>query len=132
MNESERNVDPLDTLLRASVPEPLLDDGFVLRTMAGVDQAARRMPVQRRATPVAPIVIARALVAENRRHAAQARRWRWVVAGVIVGSFLMLLAMALSPGSVSIEIAAPSQWAPLTLLMAIGALTIAWRELRNT
>ena len=55
MNESERTHDALEALLRASAPEPLLDDGFVARTMAAVDQAAHALPAQRRAAPVAPI-----------------------------------------------------------------------------
>ncbi len=131
MNESERNDDALDILLRAGAPEPLFDDGFVARTMAAVDQAARSLPAPPRATPVAPLTIARALVAEKRRHAEQARMWRWAMVGVGVGFFLMIGVVVVSPGRVSIEIPDPLQWAPLAVLMAVGALSIAWRELRN-
>jgi hypothetical protein len=131
MNESARNDDALDALLHASAPEPLVDDGFVARTMVAVDQATRSLPVVRRATPVAPLAIARALVVERRRHAEQARLWRWAIAGVVAGFFLMLVTVAVSPGRASIEIPDPSQWVPLAVLMAVGALSIAWRELRD-
>ena len=132
MNESERIDDALDALLRASAPQPLLDDGFVARTMTAVDQAARALPAQRRAAPVAPIVVARALAAEHRRHEAQARLWRWAIAGVIAGFVLLVVAVALSPdGSVVIAAPAPQQWYPLCLLAAIGAVWVAWRELRR-
>ena len=130
MNDPEPD-DALDALLRASAPEPLLDHGFVARTMAAVDQAARQLPAPRRAAPVAPAAIARALVAENRRHAAQARLWRWAMAGVVVGFFLMLVAVGVSPEGVAIQIPSPSQWAPLALLMMVGALGVAWRSLRD-
>ena len=133
MNESDLTDDALDGLLRASAPEPLLDDGFVARTMTAVDQAARALPAQRRAAPVAPIVVARALAAEHRRHEAQARLWRWAIAGVIAGFVLLVVAVALSPdGSVVIAAPAPQQWYPLCLLAAIGAVWVAWRELRRS
>ena len=133
MNESERIDDPLDALLRTSAPEPLLDDGFVARTMAAVDQAAHALPAQRRAAPVAPIAIARALAAEHRRHEAQARLWRWAAAGVAAGFVLLVAAVAMSPdGGVTIAAPAPQQWYPLCALAAIGALWVAWRELRRS
>ena len=133
MNESDLPDDALDGLLRASAPEPLLDDGFVARTMSAVDQAAHALPVQRRATPVAPIVIARALAAEHLHHEAQARLWRWAVAGVVAGFVLLVAAVVLSPnGSVTIAAPAPQQWYPLCVLLAVGAIWVAWRELRST
>ena len=133
MNESDLTDDALDGLLRASAPEPLLDDGFVARTMTAVDQAARALPAQRRAAPVAPIVVARALAAEHRRHEAQARLWRWAIAGVIAGFVLLVVAVALSPdGSVVVAAPAPQQWYPLCLLAAVGAVWVAWRELRRS
>jgi hypothetical protein len=133
MNASELTDDALDALLRASAPEPLLDDGFVVRTMTAVDQAARALPAPRRAAPVAPIAIARALAAEHRRHEAQARLWRWAVAGVAAGFVLLVAAVVLSPdGSVTIAAPAPQQWYPLCLLAAIGAIWVAWRELRRS
>ena len=133
MNESDLPDDALDGLLRASAPEPLLDDGFVARTMTAVDQAAHALPAQRRAAPVPPIAIARALAAENLRHEAQARLWRWAVAGVIAGFVLLVAAVALSPnGSVTIAAPAPQQWYPLCALLAVGAIWVAWRELRST
>jgi len=132
MNESALPDDALDALLRIGAPEPLHDDGFVARTMAAVDQAARAAVVRRRPAPIAPIVIARALADEHRRHAAQARRWRWASAGVIAGFALLVAAMALSPdGSVTIAAPAPQQWYPLCTLLAVGAIWVAWRELRR-
>ena len=128
MNDLHRKDDALDALLRASAPERLLDDGFVSRTMAGVDRAAGRRPAPRR---LAPAAIARALVTENRRHAAQARRWRWAMAGVGTGLVLMLVAVAVSPEGVTLEIPPPSQWASVALLAMAGALGVAWRSLRD-
>ena len=133
MNESDLTDDGLDGLLRASAPHALPDDGFTARTMAAVDQAAHAQPVPRRATPVAPIVIARALAAEHSRHEAQARLWRWAVAGVIAGFVLLVAAVALSPGDGSVSLTAPEpqQWYPLCLVSAIGAIWLAWREFRS-
>lgn len=130
MNESDLTDDAIDDLLRASAPEPLLDDGFVARTMTAVDQATRALPVPRRTAPVAPIAIARALAAEHRHHEAQARLRRWAVAGVMAGFVLLIAAVALSPeGSVTIAAPRPQQWYPLCLLAAIGAVWAAWREM---
>lgn len=131
MNPSDLTDDALDSLLRTTAPEPLVDDGFVVRTMAAVDHAARGVAVQRRATPVAPIAIARALAAEQRRHAAQARLWRWATAGVVAGLLLMIVAVLLSPTDGSVVAPPPRQLAPLSLLLAIGAFWVAWRELRS-
>ena len=131
MNESDLADDALAGLLRAAAPAPLADGGFVARTMAAVDHAARGVPVRRRPTPVAPIAIARALAGEQRRHAAQARLWRWAIAGVIAGFLLMIVAVLLSPTDGSIAVPPPRQWVPLTVMMAIGALWVAWRELRS-
>ena len=131
MNESDLDDDALDGLLRAEAPGPLVDDGFVARTMAAVDHAARGVAVQRRATPAAPIAIARALAAEQRRHAAQARLWRWATAGVVAGLLLMIVAVLLSPTDGSVAVPPPQQWYPLSLLLAIGAFCVAWRELRS-
>ena len=132
MNESTHPDDALDALLRISAPAPLRDDGFVARTMTAVDQAARALAVQRRPTPVAPIAIARALAAERQRHDAQARLWRWAFAGVFAGFVLLVAAVVISPeGSVWLLAPAPQQWFPLCTLTAIGALWVAWRELRK-
>ena len=130
MNESDLPDDAMDALLRLGAPEPLPDDGFVSRTMTAVDQAARAAVVRRRPAPVAPVVIARALADEHRRHEAQARQWRWATAGVVAGFLLLVAAMALSPDGSSLTIAAPppQQWTPLCLLLSIGAIWIAWRE----
>jgi hypothetical protein len=132
MNESDLTDDGLDGLLRAGAPRALPDDGFTARTMAAVDQAAHAQAVRRRSTPVAPIVIARALAAEHSRHEAQARLWRWAIAGVIAGFVLLVAAVALSPGEGSVSITAPEplQWFPLCGLLAVGAVWMAWRELR--
>lgn len=132
MNESDRPDDALDSLLRASAPQPLPDDGFVARTMTAVDRAGRAMDTPRRTTPVAPLAIARALAAENRRHEARARLWRWAIVGVLAGFALLVAAVALSPdGGVTIAAPAPQQWYPLCLLLAIGAVWYAWRESRR-
>ncbi len=134
MNESDLTDDALDGLLRASTLEPVLDDGFVARTMTAVDQATRALAAQRRPAPVAPLAIARALAAENRRHEAQARLWRWAAAGVIAGFVLMLAAVVLSPSQDGLTLVLPPdphQWGPLCTLMAVGALWLAWRELRR-
>jgi len=132
MNESDLPDDKLEHLLRASAPAPLLDDGFVARTMTALDQATQAMAVPPRPAPVAPIAIARALAAEHRRHEAQARLWRWAVAGVVAGFVLLVAAVALSPdGSVTIAAPPPQQWYPLCLLLAVGAVWYAWRESRR-
>jgi peptidoglycan/LPS O-acetylase OafA/YrhL len=132
MNESHFPDDPLDALLHASAPESLPDGGFVARTMTAVDQAERAKATQRRTTPVAPIVIARALAAEHRRHEAQARLWRWAAAGVVAGFVLLVAAVVLSPdGSLTIAAPTPQQWYPLCLLLAFGAVWYAWRESRR-
>jgi hypothetical protein len=131
MTESDLTDDALDGLLRANAPEPLIDDGFVARTMAAVDHASRGVQLQRRATPVAPIAVARALVAEQRRHADQARLWRWAIAGVVAGFLLMVVAVLLSPTDGTIAVPQPQQWFPLSLLLAVGAVWVAWRELRS-
>ena len=123
--------DALDALLRLAAPGPLADDGFVARAMAAVDEADRTLPARRRAAPRSPASIARALVAEERRHAAQARRWRWGIAGVAVGYVLMLLAMAATPSGLHIGMPAPSEWLPVSLTMCAGAFWLAWRSLRT-
>ncbi len=131
MNETDLDDDALDALLHAGAPEPLADAGFVLRTMTAVDQAARSLPAVRRAAPLAPIDVARALLAEQRRHAAQARLWRWGVAGVIAGFFLMIVTVAVSPGDVTLTVADPRDCYPLPLMLAAGALWQAWRKFRE-
>ena len=131
MNSSELDDDALESLLRADAPEPLSDAGFVARTMATVDQAARGMAVQRRPTPVAPLAIARALAAEHRYHAAQGRMWRWAIAGVIAGLLLLIVAVLLSPTDGTIGVPPLKQWYPLCLMTAVGALWVAWREMRS-
>ncbi len=132
MNESDLPDDKLEPLLRASAPQPLPDDGFVARTMAALDQATQAMAAPLRPAPVAPIAIARALAAEHRRHEAQARLWRWAVAGVVAGFVLLVAAVALSPdGNVTIAAPPPQQWYPLCLLLAVGAVWYAWRESRR-
>ena len=131
MNPSDLDDDALEGLLRAAAPAPLLEDGFVARTMAAVDQAARSEAAPRRATPAAPIAIARALAAEQRRHEAQARLWRWATAGVAAGFLLMLVAVLVSPSDGTIAAPPPLQWYPLSVLLAVGAVWVAWRELRS-
>ena len=131
MNPSDLTDDALDALLRSGAPRPLVDDGFVARTMAAVDQAARGVAVPRRATPVAPIVIARALAAEQRRHEAQARLWRWAIAGIAAGCVLMFVAMLLAPTDGTVAMPPPRQWVPFTYVMAAGAVWFAWRQWRS-
>ena len=132
MNESDLPDDALDALLRLGAPEPLPDDGFVARTMAAVERAARAQPVQRRATPPAPLAIARALAAEQQRHDAQARLWRWATLGVVAGYLLMLLAVWLSPRDEgSLVLPTTSEIFPLGVLLAVGSIWIAVRQLRS-
>ncbi len=131
MTPLERPDEALDALLRASAPEPVPDDGFVARTMAAVDEATRSQPAPRRPAPLAPIAVARALLAEREQHARRARQWRWAIAGAIGGYLLMLVAVAASPAGVSLDVTSPSQWTPLSLMMALGAVWVAWRELSN-
>jgi hypothetical protein len=132
MNESRlSDDDAFDDFLRASAPEALPDRGFSARTMAAVERAARAQPVQRRAVPLAPLAIARALALEQRRHDTQARLWRWATAGVVAGYLLLVLAVWLSPqGSVSATLPTPAETFPLGLLATAGALWIAVREWR--
>ena len=130
LNEPDRSDAALDTLLRASAPQPLADNGFVVRTMAAVDRAALGLPAARRPAPVAPISIARALAAEQRHHDAQARLWRWAIAGVIAGFLLLVAAVATAPGGVAIDIADLPHWYPLWTVLTAGALWYAWQEFR--
>ena len=133
MNESRlTDDDAFDDFLRASAPGPLPDLGFSARTMAAVERAARAQPVRRRATPLAPLAIARALALEQGRHDAQARLWRWATAGVVAGYLLMVLAVWLAPeGSVSISLPTPGEVLPVFLLAAAGAIWVAVREWRS-
>ena len=130
MIETERHDDALDTLLRASKPAPVVDDGFVARAMTAVDRAARSLPAPRRPAPIAPLVLARALAAERHRQARRARLWRWASAGAIGGYVLMLVAMATSPAGMTTDMPTPWNLTPLALLACLGAVWIAWRELR--
>lgn len=133
MNKHELTDEALDALLRASAPEPLRDDGFVARTTAAVDQAARALPARRRPAAMVPIAIARALAAEHRRRAAQTRLWRWASGGVAAGVALLVVAIASSPGARNVLAAPPpQQWLPLCTLAAVGALWLAWREVRRS
>jgi hypothetical protein len=131
MNESRPDDDALDGLLRRSAPDPLPDGGFSARTMAAVERAARAQPVQRRPAPPAPLAIARALAAEQRRHDAQARLWHWAITGLAAGALLMVVAVLLSPdGDAAITLPTPGQWFPLSVLLSVGAVWIAVREWR--
>ena len=132
MNESRlSDDDAFDDLLRRSAPGPLPDAGFSARAMAAVERAARAQPVRRRAAPLAPLAIARALAVEQRRHDAQARLWRWATVGIVAGYLLMVLTIWLSPqDSISVSIPTPGETFPLSLLLAAGAVWVAVRELR--
>ena len=133
MNESRSPDDgAFDDFLRHSAPEPLPDRGFSARTMAAVERAARAQPVQRRAAPLAPLAIARALAAEQQCHDAQARLWRWATLGVVAGYLLMLLAVWLSPRDEgSLVLPTTSEIFPLGVLLAVGSIWIAVRQLRS-
>jgi hypothetical protein len=131
MNPTDLNDDTLAGLLRAAAPPALPDDGFVARTLAAVDQAARGAEVRRRPTPLAPIAVARALAAEERRHAAQARMWRWIIAGIAAGFLLMIVAMLLSPADGTLAASRTLQLFTMFGLTAVGALCVAWQELRS-
>jgi len=132
MTESPRSDDDaFDDFLRRGAPAPLVDHGFTARTMAAVERAARAQPVRRRAAPLAPLAIARALAAEQQRHDAQARWWRWAMAGVVAGYLSMVVAVWLAPpGSVSDLVPTPGEAFPLFLLLAAGAIWVAVREWR--
>ena len=116
--------------MRASAPRAPADDGFVARTTAVVERAARSLPARRRPAPVAPLVIARALAAEQRRHDAQARLWRWAIAGVLAGMLLLVAAVAAAPGGVTLTSDDVSNWYLLWTTLAAGALWYAWQEFR--
>ena len=131
MNASEPADDALDALLHGVAPEPLADDGFVARTMAAVDIATRSMPAPRRATPIAPIAIARALIVERRRYEAQARLRRWVIMGVVAGFVLFAVAVLLAPDGTTIAPPSSTDWLVLSVLAAVGTLWASWRELRD-
>lgn len=119
-----------DDFLRQGAPGPLPDSGFSARTMAAVERAARAQP-KRRAAPLTPLAIARALADEQRRHAAQARRWRWASAGVVAGYLLTVMTVWLSPqGGIPVSLPTPGETFPLGLLLAAGAIWVAVRELR--
>jgi hypothetical protein len=130
MTEPDSLDDSLNALLHAGAAEPLADDGFVARTMAAVEHANRALAAPRRPAPVAPIVLARALMAERQGQARRARQWRWAIGGAIGGYFLMSLAMATAPARATITLPTPWDWSLLPMLMACGAIWVAWRELR--
>jgi hypothetical protein len=120
-----------DDFLRQAAPAPLPDTGFSARTMAAVERATRAQPVRRRAAPLAPLAIARALADEQRRHETQARRWRWATAGVVAGYLSMVVTVWLSPqGSLSVSLPTPGETFPLGVLLAAGAIWVAVREVR--
>jgi hypothetical protein len=129
MNRPDPN-DPLDDLLRAAAPPALADAEFVARTMAAVDHAARGAELRRRPAPPAPFAVARALAAERRRHAAQARMWRWIIAGIVAGLLLVIVAMLLSPADATAAVPRTLQLFAMFGLTAVGALCVAWQELR--
>jgi hypothetical protein len=131
MNESRLTDDAFDDFLRRSAPGPLPDRGFSGRAMAAVERAARTQEVRRRPAPPAPLAIARALAAEQQRHDAQARLWRWATAGVVAGYLLMVLAIWLSPESgVSVSLPPLHEMFPLGVLLAAGSIWVAVRQLR--
>jgi hypothetical protein len=130
MNEPDRGGDALDALLRATAPQPVADNGFVARTMAAVDRAALGLPAARRPAPVAPLAIARALAAEQRRHDVQTRVWRWAIAGVIAGFLLLAVAVATAPDGIAFDLAGLPHWYPLWTTLSAAALWYAWQEFR--
>jgi hypothetical protein len=121
----------LAELLRAHAPPELPDDGFTARTM----EAVRRARAEGQRPPM--LSPAEALALETRRHAAQARAWRWTIAGVFTGALLVFAAMAASPDAGAVPFAAaignapaPPPWLPLWALAFLGALWLAIREFR--
>jgi hypothetical protein len=110
--------DPIEALLRRHAPPAIDDDGFTARTMRALPAVAR-------------LDSARALVLEQRRYAAQARRWRWATAGVVAGTLVATAIAAVSPDPFAIRLdPAPAPWLPLSLLLAAGSLWYAWKEFR--
>jgi hypothetical protein len=110
--------DPLDALLRRHAPPAVDDDGFTARTLRALPPAGR-------------VDAARALVLEQRRYAAQLRRWRWATAGVVAGTLATAAVVTGSSGAVEVgPPAAPQAWLPLWLLLCAGALWYAWKAFR--
>ena len=124
--------DAFDDFLRRSAPAALPDLGFSGRAMAAVERATRAQPVPRRAAPMAPLAIARALAAEQQRHDAQARLWRWATVGVLAGYLLAVLVAWLSPqGSITVSLPTPVETFPVALLLVAGAIWVSVRSLRS-
>ena len=131
MNRHELTDDALDDLLRGAADEPPVDDGFVARTLAAIELAERGVVTPQRVRPDSLNFIARALAAQQRTHRAQARLWRWAIAGLMVGSALLMVAVLLSPAGTNVSIAPPLQWFQLFTMLAAGSMWCAWRELRS-
>jgi hypothetical protein len=118
--------DPLAALLREHAPAELADDGFSARTMHAIGELAPAA----RAAPASPAA-ARALAAEQRRHAAQARLTHWAGAGAIAGGLLAVVAAVVAPPGDAAAVVASSilsNWQPLSLALYAGAVWFAWRE----
>ncbi|MGN6527903.1 MAG: hypothetical protein ACTHL8_16065 [Burkholderiaceae bacterium] len=122
--------DALDALLRAHAPAALADDGFTERTMQAVARAA---PPRRSYAPPrpSPQQIARALVREERRYAAQARLWRWGAAGIVVGAAMFGAVIAGSPAGDLALAGQGTSWAPMWAMACAAALWAAWRQVRS-
>ena len=140
---SDDRDDALDAFLRAHGPLPLADDGFAestMREIARVDPApapSAARTAARRVAPLSPLDAARALAAEQRRYAAQARLWRWAVAGVVAGIALLVLAMLAAPGGGTLEASSAAlnmtgvpSWFPIWSVLVAGAIWYAWQEVR--
>ena len=129
MNEHDDSNAALEDLLRAHAPTELADDGFVGRTLAAVERAARPVAAPRRASGRE---IAWALAAEERRYSAYARMRRWGMFGVAAGVVLLVVAILGAPTGVDVgadAVVLPA-WFPLWTLLAVGALWYAWQEFR--
>jgi hypothetical protein len=122
----------LESLLRAHAPPEVADDGFTARTL----QAVRRATVDAARPPA--LAPAEALTLEFRRHAAQARAWRWTIAGVAAGALLMFAMVIASPEGAAppfvvavAEAQSPPPWLPLWALAFLGAVWLAIKEFRS-
>ena len=130
MNDHDASNAALEQLLRAHAPAELADDGFVGRTLAAVERAARPAPTVRR--PPSAREIAGALAAEERRYAANARMRRWGVSGVAAGVALLVVGIVAAPHGVdpgADGVVLPA-WFPLWTLLTVGSLWYAWQEFR--
>jgi hypothetical protein len=128
----------LDALLKSQAPPDLADGGFTARAMKAIARASAPSTPGVSAAPHDALAAARALLLEQRRYAAQARLWRWGMAGVLVGAAMLVCAVLGAPVDVAAQVGADPasasvspQWAPLWGLAMAAAVWFAWRQVRS-